>query len=66
VWRVKTHKATPETTKDEVRSVGSIQFKRICPLVSSSVVREINRINERELDFGAGGASWHDEYKGVL
>ncbi|KAI9467120.1 hypothetical protein BJY52DRAFT_1110896, partial [Lactarius psammicola] len=28
-----------------------------------SVVREINRINERELGFGAGGASWHDEYK---
>ncbi|KAF8272100.1 hypothetical protein EI94DRAFT_1678407 [Lactarius quietus] len=28
-----------------------------------NVVREINRINERELDFGAGGASWHDEYK---
>ncbi|KAH9179582.1 hypothetical protein EDB89DRAFT_493263 [Lactarius sanguifluus] len=28
-----------------------------------NVVREINRINEQELGFGAGGASWHDEYK---
>lgn len=52
-----------DTTKDEVRSVG--YQSRVCPLVSCSVVREINRINERELDFGAGGASWHDEYKGV-
>ncbi|KAI9447928.1 hypothetical protein H4582DRAFT_1897233 [Lactarius indigo] len=30
-----------------------------------NVVREINRINEQELGFGAGGASWHDEYKGL-
>ncbi|KAI0032936.1 hypothetical protein K488DRAFT_18795, partial [Vararia minispora EC-137] len=28
-----------------------------------SVVREINKINERELDLGLSGASWHDEYK---
>ncbi|EPQ58970.1 RNA-binding domain-containing protein, partial [Gloeophyllum trabeum ATCC 11539] len=29
-----------------------------------SVVREINRINDRELDIiASGGASWHDEYK---
>ncbi|KZT29417.1 hypothetical protein NEOLEDRAFT_1153940 [Neolentinus lepideus HHB14362 ss-1] len=29
-----------------------------------NVVREINRINDRELDLIAqGGASWHDEYK---
>jgi hypothetical protein len=29
-----------------------------------SVVREINKINERELELGVGTASWHDEYKG--
>ncbi|PCH40951.1 hypothetical protein WOLCODRAFT_70930 [Wolfiporia cocos MD-104 SS10] len=29
---------------------------------SHSVVREINKINERELDLGATG-SWHDDYK---
>jgi hypothetical protein len=29
-----------------------------------SVVREINRINERELELGLNGASWHDDYKG--
>ncbi|KAF7302268.1 RRM domain-containing protein [Mycena indigotica] len=28
-----------------------------------NVVREINKINQAELDFGASGASWHDEYK---
>lgn len=28
-----------------------------------SVVREINKINERELELGTT-ASWHDEYKG--
>ncbi|KAH9999979.1 hypothetical protein BJV77DRAFT_939404, partial [Russula vinacea] len=28
-----------------------------------SVVREINKINERELELGVGAASWHDEYK---
>ncbi|KAI0322504.1 hypothetical protein OF83DRAFT_1093593 [Amylostereum chailletii] len=28
-----------------------------------NVVREINKINERELDLGLSGASWHDEYK---
>ncbi|KAI0303980.1 hypothetical protein BC826DRAFT_902968, partial [Russula brevipes] len=28
-----------------------------------SVVREINKINERELELGIGAASWHDEYK---
>ena len=28
-----------------------------------SVVKEINRINERELELGLNGASWHDEYK---
>jgi RNA-binding motif X-linked protein 2 len=27
------------------------------------VVREINKINERELELGVKG-SWHDEYKG--
>ena len=27
-----------------------------------SVVKEINKINERELDLG-GTASWHDDYK---
>ncbi|TDL29396.1 hypothetical protein BD410DRAFT_779796 [Rickenella mellea] len=28
-----------------------------------NVVREINKINERELELGTSGASWHDEYK---
>lgn len=29
-----------------------------------SVVKEIERINEKELDLALSGASWHDEYKG--
>jgi hypothetical protein len=29
-------------------------------------VREINKINERELELGVGTASWHDEYKGTF
>lgn len=29
----------------------------------SSVVKEINKINQLELDLGISGASWHDEYK---
>ena len=29
----------------------------------SSVVKEINKINQAELDLGISGASWHDEYK---
>jgi len=29
-----------------------------------SVVQEIKRINQRELDLGISG-SWHDDYKGV-
>ncbi|KAF9450933.1 hypothetical protein P691DRAFT_652046, partial [Macrolepiota fuliginosa MF-IS2] len=28
-----------------------------------SVVREIHRINQAELELGAGAASWHDDYK---
>ncbi|PFH47807.1 hypothetical protein AMATHDRAFT_151239, partial [Amanita thiersii Skay4041] len=28
-----------------------------------SVVKEISRINDRELTFGTSGASWHDDYK---
>ncbi|EJD01387.1 uncharacterized protein FOMMEDRAFT_158528 [Fomitiporia mediterranea MF3/22] len=28
-----------------------------------NVVREINKINERELELGSSTASWHDEYK---
>ncbi|EIN10977.1 hypothetical protein PUNSTDRAFT_63827 [Punctularia strigosozonata HHB-11173 SS5] len=32
-------------------------------LLCNSVVREINKINQRELDLGLSGASWHDEYK---
>jgi RNA-binding motif X-linked protein 2 len=27
------------------------------------VVKEINKINQAELDLGLSGASWHDEYK---
>jgi hypothetical protein len=36
--------------------------------VLRSNIREINRINERELELAvSGGAgSWHDEYKGEL
>jgi len=26
-------------------------------------VKEINNINQRELELGVSGASWHDEYK---
>ena len=29
-----------------------------------SVVQEIKRINQRELDLGTSG-SWHDDYKGT-
>ncbi|KDQ08267.1 hypothetical protein BOTBODRAFT_148801 [Botryobasidium botryosum FD-172 SS1] len=28
-----------------------------------NVVKEINSINDRELELGLGGASWHDQYK---
>jgi RNA-binding motif X-linked protein 2 len=28
-----------------------------------SVVREIDRINQAELELGNGTASWHDDYK---
>jgi len=28
-----------------------------------NVVKEINKINQAELDLGISGASWHDEYK---
>ncbi|KAJ7265451.1 hypothetical protein B0H12DRAFT_1201059 [Mycena haematopus] len=28
-----------------------------------NVVKEINKINQRELDLGVSGASWHDEYR---
>lgn len=36
-----------------------------CPF-PRSVIREIGRINDRELDLGGDGisASWHDDYKG--
>lgn len=27
------------------------------------MVKEINRINEKELELGLNGASWHDDYK---
>jgi len=61
LWRVKSI-----LSHHEVRTVGSIQPKRsIYLLLFSSVVREINKINERELELGVGSASWHDEYKGV-
>ena len=33
--------------------------------LTDSVVREINKINERELELGVKG-SWHDEYKGMF
>ena len=34
-----------------------------CLTSYSSVVKEINKINQAELDLGISGASWHDEYK---
>lgn len=30
-----------------------------------SVVREINKINDAELNLGTTSASWHEEYKGT-
>lgn len=33
-------------------------------LIDASVVREINKINDQELQLGVKG-SWHDEYKGM-
>jgi RNA recognition motif-containing protein len=37
----------------------------IATIISSafSVVKEINKINQLELELGVSGASWHDEYK---
>ncbi|CAA7258533.1 unnamed protein product [Cyclocybe aegerita] len=32
-------------------------------LFAMNVVKEINKINQAELDLGLSGASWHDEYK---
>lgn len=29
-----------------------------------SIVQEINKINERDLELGVGTASWHDKYQG--
>ena len=37
----------------------------LADLCSSSVVKEINRINDIELSSGTN-ASWHDEYKGLM
>jgi RNA-binding motif X-linked protein 2 len=36
----------------------------VVPKLTDSVVREINKINDRELELGVKG-SWHDEYKGL-
>lgn len=42
-----------------------VKLKSKPPLMRRcSSIREINRINERELQLGIKG-SWHDEYKGV-
>jgi RNA-binding motif X-linked protein 2 len=40
----------------------SVHEKLLIEFVNS-VVKEINRINQKELDLGLSGASWHDEYK---
>ena len=47
----------------EVRPI-SFDNARQSSSICFSVVREINKINERELELGVGSASWHDEYKG--
>jgi hypothetical protein len=61
LWRV--NLSCVKTDNHEVRSFDNA---RHCPSSSifCSVVREINKINERELELGVGSASWHDEYKG--
>jgi RNA-binding motif X-linked protein 2 len=43
----------------------SVPFNRVhwSLLTIHSVVKEINKINQLELDLGVSGASWHDEYK---
>jgi len=47
----------------EVRPISFDNARQSSPIYCS-VVREINKINERELELGVGSASWHDEYKG--
>jgi hypothetical protein len=49
---------------DEVRFSFLYPYETNAYTISySSVVKEINKINQAELDLGISGASWHDEYK---
>ena len=47
---------------NEVSSVSYV-YKPNALTILRSVVKEINKINQAELDLGISGASWHDEYK---
>jgi len=57
--------------RGKVRLVLAMKYVRhpIFPRINThcffypSVVKEINKINQAELDLGLSGASWHDEYK---
>ena len=53
-----THEVRPTSTRHPPLTV--THFSQ----AGSSVVQEIKRINQRELDSGTN-ASWHDDYKGV-
>jgi len=48
--------------RHEVRT-GLVELSYSLTPSGCSVVKEINRINQLELDLGVSGASWHDEYK---
>jgi hypothetical protein len=50
----------------EVRPTSLVASNKVAHslAIHSSVVREIQRINDKELDLALNGASWHDEYKG--
>lgn len=51
-----------DSVRAAMKSVQFIAFTRFL-LTIYSVVKEINKINQLELDLGVSGASWHDEYK---
>lgn len=52
-----------ECLETDMKYVDSHPGRLRLTLFLCSVVREINKINERELDLGVTG-SWHDDYKG--
>jgi hypothetical protein len=41
-----------------------VELALICS--TFSVVKEINKINDLELELGVSGSSWHDDYKGAF